>query len=110
MLKGNEVLVTSSLTLGEVLVRPLQEKRFDLERRYREILTGRSIVLVNFDQSAARLFARIRAQYGRRIKPPDAIQLACAGAYRVDRFITNDDRLDGIIVDEVSEIVSLKDL
>ena len=107
MLAKDDILVTSTLTLGEVLLKPLRENRLDLAEKYRSILTSSSVILINFDESVAERFAKIRSQYGKKVKPPDAIQLACAGAYRVDLFITNDERLEEIMVDGVSEIVSL---
>ena len=43
----------------------------------------------------------------RSIRPPDAIQLACASAARVDLFITNDERLSRKVVPGIHFIQSL---
>ena len=59
-----------------------------------------------FDVECAGRYAAIRAD--RSIKPPDAIQLACAGAAAVDLFITNDDRLSRKHVRDVKFITSLE--
>lgn len=50
-------------------------------------------------------YARIRSD--RSIKPPDAIQLACASAAEVDLFITNDDRLSQKSVPGIQFLSSL---
>jgi predicted nucleic acid-binding protein len=61
--------------------------------------------LVPFDESAALHFADIRAD--RTIRPPDAIQLACAAAAGVDIFVTNDARLSRKVVPDVPIMTSL---
>lgn len=48
--------------------------------------------LVAFDTTCALLFAEIRARHP-KIRPPDAIQLACAAKARCRWFLTNDARL-----------------
>ncbi|MND07925.1 hypothetical protein D3C83_302310 [compost metagenome] len=59
-----------------------------------------------FDQDAAIAYARIRKD--RSIRPPDAIQLACAAHAGVDLFITNDDRLSKKLVDGIHFVTSLE--
>ena len=71
-------LVTSTLTLGEVLVKPLEMGRPDVVSLYERFLNSRGVQLVSFDKSAARVFASLRAD--RTIRAPDAIQLSCAAA------------------------------
>jgi hypothetical protein len=44
----------------------------------------------------------------RSVRGSDAIQLACAGAARVDLFVTNDDRLSRCTVPGVQFIASLE--
>ena len=83
-------LVTSTLTIGELLVHPLQQNREDLADRY--LASFSQLQVVAFDESAAYAFAQLRAQYG-RLAPPDATQLGCASVAAVDLFITNDRRL-----------------
>ena len=104
MLERNDQLCTSTLTLGEVLVKPLEKSDEALRRRYEEALS-QAVLLIPFDKAAAVTYAAIRR--GRGIRPPDAIQLACAAQARVDLFLTNDDRLSRCRVPGVQFISSL---
>jgi len=86
MLAKDDILVTSTLTLGEVLLKPLRENRLDLAEKYRSILTSSSVILINFDESVAERFAKIRSQYGKKLSPrtpfnwlvPGLIGLICS--------------------------------
>ncbi len=100
-------LVTSTLTIGELLVHPLRQNREDLADRY--LASFSQLQVVAFDESAAYAFAQLRAQYG-RLAPPDAIQLGCASVAAVDLFITNDRRLARYSVPRVSAIRALADV
>lgn len=103
MLERGDQLVTSTLTLGELLVKPSvhgEDVLHDHDRTIRQIAT-----IVPFDAASARRYAAIRID--RTIKAPDAIQLACAATAAVDLFITNDDRLSKKHVPQVKFIVSL---
>jgi len=104
MLDRGDQLVTSALTLGELLVRPREKGEAalrDHETTIRHIAT-----ILPFDAESAPRYAAIRAD--RTIKAPDAIQLACAATAGVDLFITNDDRLSRKHVREVKFITSLE--
>ena len=90
MLDRGDELMTSTLTLGEVLVKPTETGNAQLRSAYEEAI-GKAAMLLPFSRDTARLYAEIRRD--RSIRPPDAIQLACAAQARVDLFITNDDRL-----------------
>lgn len=104
MLLRNDQLYTSTLTLGEVLVKPLEHGNHLLSQQYEDIL-ARHAVLIPFDEEAARLYATIRRD--RSIKAPDAIQLACAAQARIDLFITNDERLSERTIPGIQFITSL---
>ena len=96
--------MTSALTLGELLVKPRahgEAAARDHETTIRHVAT-----ILPFDVASAPLYAAIRAD--RTIKPPDAIQLACASGAGVDLFITNDERLARKHVPGVKFITSLK--
>jgi predicted nucleic acid-binding protein len=81
------VLFSSSLTIIEVLVKPLRLKRNDLVDIYESILTNSpSIKILGLDLNIARYSAEIRAKYN--FKTPDAIQLATALLAKSDFFIT----------------------
>ena len=90
MIERSDELLTSALTLGEVLVKPVEAGNEDLARSYRQAIEETATVLP-FDRRVAPRFAEIRQD--RSIRAPDAIQLACAAAAGTDLFITNDRRL-----------------
>ena len=90
MMEREDELLTSALTLGEVLVKPIEIGDRELRQRYESVIMAGATV-VPFDVRAAPRFAEIRRD--RSIRAPDAIQLACASMAGVDLFITNDDRL-----------------
>jgi len=104
-LRGDEVL-TSALTLGEILIKPLEANDLALADRYRKALRGPTVRMISFDEVAGERYARVRQDRG--IKAPDAIQLATAAAAGCDLFITNDDRLAGSRVQGIHFIVSME--
>ena len=105
MVERNDELLTSTLTLGEILVKPVEVGNDTLARRYEQAIIAAATILV-FDRMAAAAFARIRSD--RSITPPDAIQLACASAAGVDIFITNDQRLSRKVVPGIHFIQPLE--
>jgi predicted nucleic acid-binding protein len=106
MATRKDELITSTLTLGEVLAKPLELGQRDIAVRYERFLSSPGVQLVSFDRDAARIFARIRTD--RTIRPPDAIQLSCAATAGTNLFITNDARLSQKTVPEVDFIVPLE--
>ena len=44
----------------------------------------------------------------KRIRPADAIQLAYASAARTDLFVTNDNRLSGLVVSGVTFVTGIE--
>lgn len=105
MFARRDILFTSTLTLGEVLVKPLEAGNQTLRKTYEDALSTQA-VLVPFDHEAARIYAAIRRD--RTLRAPDAIQLACAAQAQVDLFITNDDRLSGKTIPGIQFIASLR--
>ncbi len=105
MIERGEELCTSTLTLGEILIKPLERHDLSMREKYEEILSTRAIV-IPFDKNAALFYAEIRQD--RSIRPPDAIQLSCAAAARVDLFLTNDERLSREVVRGVHFVSSLE--
>jgi len=104
MLERGDLLVTSALTLGELLVKPRQKGEAavrDHESTLRQVAS-----ILPFDAECAVCYAAIRAD--RTVQAPDAIQLACAATAGVDLFITNDDRLSRKQVRGVKFITSLE--
>ena len=101
--RGDQLL-TSALTLGEILVKPIRINDPDLVQGFEAAIT-RTALVVPFDVDAAMIFARLRA--ARNISAPDAIQLACAAAAGTDLFVTNDERLQKQQVEGIQFIVPL---
>jgi predicted nucleic acid-binding protein len=105
MLERGDELYTSALTLGEILIKPLEAGNDSLARRYESVLL-QGAEIISFDVEPARLYASIRRD--RTIRPPDAIQLACAAHARVDLFITNDERLSMKSIPHIHFVSSLQ--
>jgi predicted nucleic acid-binding protein len=104
MLARGDQLITSAMTVGEILVKPRQRQDLELCREYERAITSTALV-VPFDLDAAKRFSILRLN--RFLQPPDAIQLSCAATVNADLFITNDSRLSGLKVDGVQFIVPL---
>jgi predicted nucleic acid-binding protein len=93
--KGHFSFVTSSVTLLEVLVKPLREGQTALAKRYRDILTmAPGIELFDVTSSLAELAAKLRAKYS--VRTPDSIQLATCIELGAEYFLTNDSRLKAV--------------
>ncbi len=104
MLHRGDQLVTSTLTLGEILVKPTVAGNTQLCRKYEEAISSVAL-LVPLDARVARIYASIRRD--RFLKGPDAIQLASAASVGADLFVTNDGHLQGKQVPGIQFIVPL---
>jgi len=104
MLDRGDQLLTSTLTLGEILVKPTERRDSELGRKYERAIST-TATMIAFDVKAAKLYAALRSE--RSLKAPDAIQLACAASANVDLFVTNDERLQGKRVEGIQFIVPL---
>jgi predicted nucleic acid-binding protein len=90
--RGRRVLVTSALTLLEVLVVPIRRGQLQLADRYEQLLTrSRAITLVDISVDQLRAAAGLRASLA--LKTPDALQVVAAISASCKTFITNDRRL-----------------
>ncbi len=105
MLERNDRLCTSAFTLGEVLAGPYAGNDRALANRYIAALGSPSIDIVSFTPEVAEHYARIRVD--RSIRPPDAIQLACAAYAQVDLFITNDGGLHRKVIPGIQFITGI---
>ena len=105
--QGRVRIVTSVVTLAEVLVRPLRERQADLVAEYRDILLG-SLCVETLPVSAAiaERAAELRATHG--LRTPDAIQLATAMDAGAVAFLTNDTRLRMVAGLEVLILTELR--
>jgi predicted nucleic acid-binding protein len=93
--RGARELVTSSLTLLELLVIPYRTGNRLLAERYEALLTrSRGIRLVDITRAHLHAAAQLRA--ATKIRTPDALQLAAAIEHRCASFVTNDRRLPPI--------------
>jgi predicted nucleic acid-binding protein len=104
MLQRGDQLITSAMTVGEILVKPRERRDLGLCSQYEQAITATALVLP-FDLNAARRFSILRLD--RSLRAPDAIQLSCAATMGTDLFITNDTRLSALKVDGVQFIVAL---
>jgi predicted nucleic acid-binding protein len=87
--RGERQLVTSSLTLLEVLVVPLRRGHASMAARYEALLTqSRGIHLIEIGRPLLRAAAQLRASLS--VRTPDALQLAAAFSSGCTTFITND--------------------
>ena len=105
MLARGDELLTSYLTVGEVITKPKQLNNALLEKSYLNFFSGGSVELIGFSLDAAQRYGDIRSR--ERIRPADAIQLACASAARTDLFVTNDNRLSGLVVSGVTFVTGI---
>ena len=105
MSERRDELLTSTLTLAEVLVKPLTAGDVGWAERYERFLNAPGVSMLAFDRPAARIYAELRRD--KTITPPDALQLSCAASARCDLFITNDERLSRKIVPGIQFITSL---
>ena len=104
---GDIELVTSTVTLLEVLVHPLKQKDESLAHKYNDILlSSPNIETVPVTPATAQAAAELRANSN--LKTPDAIQLATAITHQATTFLTNDRdfrRSDYIRVLKVRDLV-----
>jgi len=85
-------IVTSFVTLVEVLVHPLREGRPELAEEYRNILLqSPALTTIPLDEDIAEEAAGLRARHN--LRTPDAIQVATAIRSGASWFLTNDAEL-----------------
>ena len=88
-------VVTSVVTLAEVLVYPLRQGNTILAQQYRDILfDSQGFTTIQVDPNIAEIAAQLRANYN--LRTPDAIQMATAISAGASFFLTNDARLPSL--------------
>jgi predicted nucleic acid-binding protein len=101
-------VVTSDLSLLEVLVKSLRDGNVTLVNLYRTVILGTAGLAAHpMTRSVLEAAARIRAQFG--LKTPDAIHAASSQATGATLFITNDAgfrRVPGLPVEVLSVVAS----
>jgi len=90
--QGNQVAITSELSLAEVLVKPLQEQNQARQEAYkRAIVNRKNVFVVPVLRELLVDAAQVRVDTG--LKLPDAIHVATALRSQCTTFLTNDIRL-----------------
>lgn len=105
MIERRDLLFTSAMTLGELLVRPTRLGQASLIEKYDRAIRSTAQV-VNFDAQTAWRFASLRATHN--LRSADAIQLACAAHTGVDLFITNDKQLHKLNIPGIGFITPIE--
>ena len=91
---GAVEIVSSELTLMEVLVGPLKSGNAALERAFEQVLLGTEMRLLPITQPILREAARLRATT--KLRTPDALHAATAGQVGCVLFVTNDVGFRGV--------------
>ena len=87
--RGEFQVVTSTLTLTEVLVHPLRNGNTKLTQQYQDILLNQDYLRAfSLSPTIAKLAAQLRAT--KNLKTPDAIQIATSIQNGAEFFVTND--------------------
>ncbi len=91
--RGEISVVTSAITMTEVLVHPFKHGDTDLATQFRRLFVNtRHFQTVSVTPEIAEIAARLRADHG--IRTPDALHAATAIHHKADYFLTNaDDQL-----------------
>ena|SRR5579884_1673709 len=105
MLARRDELLTSWLTVGEVLTKPKELRNAILEKTYLNFFLSGSLELIPFDLDAAQRYSEIRSR--ERVRPADSIQLACAAVANCDLFVTNDNRLSSLVIPGITFITGI---
>lgn len=93
--EGQLTVITSTVTLLEVLVHPIAQDDLLTEQKYREVLLNAAgLTTLDLSSKIAAEAARLRAQYN--LMTPDAIQLGTALHGNAAAFLTNDRYLQKI--------------
>lgn len=95
-------VVTSTITLLEVLVNPLRQKKVDLVKSYRDILLNAGgLTTIDLIPEIAEQAAELRARLN--LGAPDAIQVATALFMGATTLVTNDKKL--VTVPDINVLV-----
>lgn len=107
MEQGEFTVVTSIVTLLEVLVLPIRRNDTDLAHRYREILLDmENLRTVDLSLNIVEEAASLRAFHN--LHTPDAIQMATAVQESAAFFLTNDIRLPSLPTLQVLKLDELR--
>jgi predicted nucleic acid-binding protein len=105
MKRRGDTLCSSVFTVGEALTGSYKRGSPEAAAQVRELLRPPHVELIPFTLEVADRYARIRAE--NRVSPPDAIHLASAAEAGVDLFLTNDERLQGLVIRGIDFIAGM---
>lgn len=105
MIERKDELITSAITLGEVLAGVYRKGPAPRADEVRGALLSLLSAVVPFTADTADHYARIRGST--KIASPDAIHLACAASANTDLFLTNDANLVGKVIPGIQFIAKL---
>lgn len=107
--RGEFRVITSTVSLLEVLVHPFRLENAELAQQYRDILLNTdNLTTLSLSPSIAEEAAQLRAEHN--IRAPDAIQMATALYAGASVFVSNDSRLpslptlETLLLDDLKEI------
>lgn len=107
MVRGEFRVVTSVVTLLEVLIYPLRQGNGILAQQYRDILFNEEgLTTIDMSPAIAEVAAQLRATYN--LQTPDSIQMATAISGGASVFLTNDARLPSLPELEVLVLEELR--
>ena len=90
--RGDLRVVTSTITLLEVLIHPLRQGNRELAQQYEDILLNTDgLSTISLSPEIAEIAAQLRAQHN--LRTPDAVQIATAISAGATYFLTNDSTL-----------------
>jgi predicted nucleic acid-binding protein len=105
--RGEFKVITSMVTLLEVLVIPFRRGDAVLAQRYRDLLLdSKGLISLPVTQNAAEEAAHLRAQHG--LRTPDSLQMATALTAGAQVFLTNDARLPSLPTMQVLTLDSVR--
>jgi uncharacterized protein len=90
-LEREDEIFTSHLAMGEVLAGAAKSRFPEKTRKIRETMIEAGFQFLPFVERSVAPFAHLRSVH--RVKPADAMNLACAAAAGIDLFLTGDERL-----------------
>jgi predicted nucleic acid-binding protein len=99
MLRRGDIVCSSLFALSELLVRPTKRQDARAIDMIEDYFFSDEVMLLSYPEKA------VRANHG--VKPLDALHLAIAAHAGVDLFLTNDHRLQKLVVAGLPFIASL---
>jgi predicted nucleic acid-binding protein len=96
MLRRGDILCTSIFTVGEVLTGPRIRNDIAGISGLKKYFGGNEVEILPFTIEAADIYSVIRAET--RVSQADGIHLSTAAAAGVDLFVTNDHKLQKLVI------------